>query len=127
PLRGQRRDAVNSGDGRLAAGRAINPVEWRIQYVQGSFRAQNGLAASNARLARKTSASAPIAPTICSPIGSPSRVIPQGMGAAGGGVRLNGEGNGDQLARGAPEPPDGGIRRPASKAGSGIVGVRRRS
>src|SRR5262245_63597828 len=44
-----------------------------IQCVQGSFSAQNGLAASNARLARRTRASAPIAPTICSPIGSPSR------------------------------------------------------
>ena len=36
---------------------------------------------SNARLARRTRASAPIAPTICRPIGRPARVSPQRMEA----------------------------------------------
>jgi len=47
----------------------------------GSCNAPNGRACSNARLARRTSASAPIAPTICRPIGRPARVRPQGMEA----------------------------------------------
>jgi hypothetical protein len=53
-------------------------------------RPANGRAVSKARLARRTRAAAPSAPTICRPIGNPARVIPQGTDAAGCCVRLNG-------------------------------------
>jgi hypothetical protein len=59
----------------------VPSISAKIHRTRGSCSAPNGRACSNARLARRTSASAPIAPTICRPIGRPAGVRPQGMEA----------------------------------------------
>ena len=60
------------------------------QVLRGASSVGKGTAASIARLARKTRSSDPTAPMICSPIGNPAFVNPQGTDAAGCVVRLKG-------------------------------------
>ena len=62
----------------------------RCHRILGADNVANGRALSNARAARKTSASLRAGPTICSASGSPSAVKPHGTEAAGCWVRLNG-------------------------------------
>src|SRR5262249_33288692 len=99
----------------------------RVQRTRGSCSAPNGRAASKARLARRTSVSAPIAPTICRPIGSPSRVNPHGMDAAGCCVKLNGYVKGHHCVHASPHSAEGGTTWPTSKAARGMLGVSSRS
>ena len=51
----------------------------------------------------------------------------QGMEAAGCCVRLKGSLKGAQSVQAVPQPPDGGSRWAASKAGSGMAGVSSKS
>src|SRR5690606_8434474 len=106
------RDGPNGG---LAA--AAQPADGR----RGASGNGQGRAASNARAARRTSASACIGPTICNPTGRPAAVNPQGTDAAGCWVRLNGLENGAQLIQRGWRAGSG-RSRPASNATSGRVG-----
>ena len=59
-------------------------------FCRGVSSIENGRAASNARLARSTKASAPTAPTTCRATGNPHLFRAQGTDAAGWWVKLKG-------------------------------------
>ena len=77
---------------RISPEAPVGILNWRSQRFSlgGAANVANGCALSNARAARSTRWSRRAGPTICRPIGRPSRENPHGTEAAGCWVRLNG-------------------------------------